>query len=85
MALGIPAVTSSIGLEGLGMTDGNELWVANSPEEFVERLIYIWDNPSLANDVALNARRYVEKNHTWDAMLNKLIMYVVDKAKKKQL
>jgi glycosyltransferase involved in cell wall biosynthesis len=80
MALGLPTVTTSIGLEGVGAKDGRELWVADNPEEFALRLMFIWEDHAAANAIAANARSYVEENHAWGAMLNKLTNCIVDMA-----
>ena len=73
MALGLPAVTTSIGLEGLGARDREELFVADSPADFSERVLDLWTDRSNAERLAANARRYVEADHSWSAMLAPLV------------
>jgi glycosyltransferase involved in cell wall biosynthesis len=69
MALGIPAVVSSIALEGLGARNGQELLVEDSPEQFALAVIKLIQNRSFALRIAEAGRNYVESNHSWHATL----------------
>jgi len=73
MALGLPAVTTSVGLEGLGARDGEDLYVADTPQAFCLQLLRLWNDQSEAQRLATNARQYVESHHTWGAMLSPLV------------
>ncbi len=73
MALGLPAVTTSVGLEGLVARDGEDLYVADTPQEFCQKLLGLWNDEAEANRLATNARQYVEAHHTWAAMLSPLV------------
>lgn len=72
MALGIPAVTSPIGLEGLGATHGKHLAVAATPEEWVEQVTALLEKPGLGRSYACAARQYVQDHHSWAAHLEPL-------------
>lgn len=78
MALGLPTVTTSIGLEGLGARDREELYVADSPSDFSERVLDLWKDRSNAERLATNARRYVVAEHSWSAMLTPLVNRIKD-------
>jgi len=73
MALGLPAVTTSVGLEGLGARDGEDLYVADTPQAFCLQLLRLWNDQNEAQRLATNARQYVESHHTWGAMLSPLV------------
>ena len=77
MALGLPSVTTSIGLEGLGATDCKELYLANSPLEFTEKILHLWNDQQDAERIAYNARMYVETHHAWENALSPLVMKVI--------
>jgi glycosyltransferase involved in cell wall biosynthesis len=81
MAVGLPSVSTSIGVEGLAVEDGRELWVANSPEEFVSILMYIWENEASIQSIISNARAYVNNNHIWSETLHELTQSVADMAR----
>lgn len=69
MALGLPAVTTSIGLEGLGARHGHELLVGNSPSELADAIVLLLRDRVFASMLASNARIFVESNHSWRVAL----------------
>ena len=73
MALGIPAVSSAMGLEGLGVLPGKHILHADTPEQFVEQIEWIIKNPQAAASMAKNARDFVVKHHSWSAQLRPMV------------
>lgn len=65
MALGRPVVSTSMGCEGLDVTDGEHLLVADTPARFAERVVELLRRPDLRACLARNARRLVESRHDW--------------------
>jgi glycosyltransferase involved in cell wall biosynthesis len=63
-AAGIPAVSTYIGAEGLARKDGEFCLLADSPEEFARKVLWLFDNPDKAADLAARARNEVVSN--WD-------------------
>lgn len=76
MSLGIPAVTSSIGLEGLEAEPDKDILVADEVADYVERINYLDNNREFSEKIAKSARKYVEKHHSWEAKLKPLVMKV---------
>ena len=76
MALGLPVVTSSIGLEGLDAKPERDLLVADSEEGYVIAINRIWQDTSLRSKLAINGRSYVENHHKWDSRLAPLVKRV---------
>jgi glycosyltransferase involved in cell wall biosynthesis len=72
MALGLPAISSSIGLEGFAARPGTEVLVADSPAEYSAHIDWLFQNPERAKALALAARRYVERSHDWEQVLSPL-------------
>ncbi len=68
MALGTPVVATSKGAEGLDVTDGEHLLLADTPEAFARCTVELLGNPALRRDLAANARRLVEKRYDWKAI-----------------
>ena len=73
MGLGLPVVTSTIGLEGLNAHADTDLLVADTPQEYVEQIIKLHNDNKLRKMLAVNARNYVEENHKWDKQLAPMI------------
>jgi len=69
MALGLPVITSSIGLEGLSAVPGRDLLVANTPTEYADNVDKLWNDPPWALSIATAGRRYVERHHQWGASI----------------
>lgn len=69
MALGIPCVTSPIGLEGLEAVPNRDLLVGNASEEFANNVFRICTESSLREQLSRNGRRYVEAHHSWYSKL----------------
>ncbi|AIO32841.1 glycosyl transferases group 1 family protein [Burkholderia cenocepacia] len=73
MALGLPVVTTSLGHEGLGAVSGQDLLIADTPEEFVERIEWLIAHASAAVEMAGHARQFVEREHGWGQMTRALV------------
>ncbi|HLD24622.1 MAG TPA: glycosyltransferase family 4 protein [Patescibacteria group bacterium] len=63
MATGLPIVTTKEGAKGLGMEEN---------VHYVTDITRLWDNPSLAEDLAKNGRKLVEEKYAWDQISQKL-------------
>lgn len=76
MALGIPTITSSTGLEGLFAKEGESILVADSPDSYVKHILELKNDIRLAEEIAQNALRYVKEQHSWDVKLKPLVTKV---------
>ncbi|MGN7983611.1 glycosyltransferase [Burkholderia sp. 22313] len=73
MALGLPVVTTSLGHEGLGAKSGEDLLIADTPEEFVGRIEQLVADDTSAVEMARRARTFVEGEHGWERMVAPLV------------
>lgn len=73
MAMGLPIVTTTIGLEGIDATHERHCLVADDAATFCDSTIRLLDEASLANSLSLAARMYVESHYGWDAIIQKLL------------
>nr|WP_029751101.1 glycosyltransferase family 4 protein [Pseudoalteromonas sp. TB13] len=76
MALGIPTITSSIGLEGLDAKPTIDLLVANNEDEYVKYILYLDQNRALSEKIALSGRKYVLDYHSWQSKLLPIVKQV---------
>lgn len=72
MAMGVPIVTTSIGLEGLDAIPGKEIFVADTPEDFADCVIRLINEPDLRREISENARKLVKTKYTWPEIVNGL-------------
>ena len=63
-AAGIPAVSTYVGAEGLARKDGEFCLLADQPEQFAEKAVWLFENPEKAAALAARARQEVVAN--WD-------------------
>lgn len=61
MACGCPVVTTTIGAEGLDVSDGRELLIADTAKDFATALQRLLEDPLLRKSMGTNARRFVER------------------------
>jgi glycosyltransferase involved in cell wall biosynthesis len=61
---GIPVVSTSIGAEGLARGDGELCALADDPQTFAAKIVWLFDHPDEAAAMARRARAEVEAN--WD-------------------
>jgi polysaccharide biosynthesis protein PslH len=73
MALGRPVVSTAVGCEGLDVTHGEHLMIADDPGDFAACVARVLQEPALWQRLAENGRRYVEQAHTWDASAGSLL------------
>jgi glycosyltransferase involved in cell wall biosynthesis len=63
LALGIPVVSTAIGVEGLDLQAGKEIFIASSPEEFAGHVIRLLTDSELRKEVGRAARSAVMKQY----------------------
>jgi glycosyltransferase involved in cell wall biosynthesis len=61
MALGTPVVSTRKGVEGLEVTDGEHVLLADGPEQFAARVVDLLGSPELRAYLAFAGRRLVEE------------------------
>lgn len=65
MALGTPVVSSSKGAEGLEVTDGENILIADDPRQFADKVSSLLQSPELRRRLGANGRRLVESKYDW--------------------
>jgi glycosyltransferase involved in cell wall biosynthesis len=68
MAMGKAVVSTSIGAEGLPVTDGENIVIADTPECFACSVVSLLRQPEQRRSLGLSARSYVEQKHSWKAV-----------------
>lgn len=73
MASGCAVVSTTIGAEGLGATDGVELVLADLPETMARAIVALLADPERRAALAARARAFVEARYDWDAVTARLL------------
>jgi glycosyltransferase involved in cell wall biosynthesis len=66
LALGTPVVSTSLGAEGLEVTPGVDILIADEPTEFADATLRLLEDPALRAQLAANGRRLVRRRYDWD-------------------
>ena len=65
MAMGRPVVSTTLGVEGLDVTDGVDFLRADNADEFAARILGLLTDASMRARIAGAARRLVEERFSW--------------------
>jgi sugar transferase (PEP-CTERM/EpsH1 system associated) len=65
MAMQKPVIATGKATRALNVTSGTDLWIANEPRSFADAVIDTIQGTA-RDQVAKNARTYVEQNHSWN-------------------
>jgi polysaccharide biosynthesis protein PslH len=68
MAMGRAVVTTSVGAEGIPVSDGVTMEIADSPDQFAAKTIALLRDPARAARIAAAARALVEQSYDWRAI-----------------
>jgi GT2 family glycosyltransferase len=72
MGFGVPVVATSVAVEGTELRDGQEILVADEPEDFARALIELYESEELWNRLSENGIRKTRTLYSADAARRKL-------------
>ncbi len=72
MAMGLPVVSTAVGAQGLEVTSGQHLYLADKPEEFADRVVELMRDPIKAALMGEAARLLVEKTYSWTYIMSEV-------------
>jgi polysaccharide biosynthesis protein PslH len=64
---GLPIVSTSLGCEGIAVTSGVHLLVADSPDDFADSVVCLMEDDQLARKLGRNGRRLIEESYDYRA------------------
>jgi polysaccharide biosynthesis protein PslH len=68
MAAKAPVVSTAIGAEGLDVSDGENIYIADSPERFAERCLALLDSAAERERLSAAAWNLVASKYSWDVV-----------------
>jgi len=68
MAAMLPVVSTTVGAEGLPLTPGEHLEIADQPEEFAEKCVALLGDEARRRRMAAEARDFVAARFSWDSV-----------------
>jgi glycosyltransferase involved in cell wall biosynthesis len=72
MAVGTPVITTPLGIEGIEATNGKEILVGNDAHDLARLTAKVLEDEALYASIAKNGRAFIEKNYTWETIVEKL-------------
>ena len=72
MAMAKPVVSTAIGAEGLDVSDGRDILLADAPADFAGQVVRLLQDAALARRLGESARRLVEERYGWAASAARL-------------
>ena len=75
MSAGKVVVTTTIGAAGIGCTDGKDVLIADTPQQFVEQLERCVNNPEFCRMVGGNALRLITEQYGNEQLTQQLLTF----------
>lgn len=75
MALGVPVVTSNLGVEGLPLQAGRDLLIADTPEGFANAVVEVLKDTDKQYYLSENAKNIVRSLYDWKIIAEQLESY----------
>lgn len=73
MALGVPCVTTPLANNAIHATPGDEIIVADKPEEIYRSVVKLLKDQLQRESLAKNAKEFIENNYSWEKTTSILI------------
>jgi glycosyltransferase involved in cell wall biosynthesis len=67
---GLPMVSTTIGAEGIEVTPGKDILIADEPEAFAQAVIQVFQNLHLAQQLKQNGRATLLEKYNWQVRYN---------------
>jgi sugar transferase (PEP-CTERM/EpsH1 system associated) len=84
MALGRPVVSTSLGCEGLKVTQEENILIADTPADFVTQTVRLLRDEALRQRLITNGRNLVEGTYDWQAITQQLLHLYSETINKQQ-
>lgn len=72
LALGVPVVATSVGVEGLEVIPGEDILVADQPPAFARHVVRVMQDPALRQKLCERGMAVIRKQYDWDAIVARL-------------
>ncbi|GAP13464.1 glycosyltransferase [Longilinea arvoryzae] len=72
LAMGKAIVSTTIGAEGLNVTHGENIWLADQPEDFAAAALRLMADPQTRERLGANGRALVELAYDWNILAGRM-------------
>ena len=81
MASGVPVVSTSLGVEGVAGKDGEHFLLAETPQEFADKIYLLLTDEKLHKKLSENGRKLMIEKYSWQVGVKKLEKILLDLVK----
>ena len=78
MAIGLPVVSTSIGCEGIAVTHGRDILIADEPLDFARAIVDVVSNGELQEHLSSAGRALVMERYAWPVIYDQIGKVFVD-------
>jgi glycosyltransferase involved in cell wall biosynthesis len=79
MSFGVPVVATSLAVEGIALTDREDILIADEPENFARALIELYESEDLWNRLSTNGIKITKAHYSVSAVRKRLNRLLSDK------
>jgi glycosyltransferase involved in cell wall biosynthesis len=76
MAFGKPIVATTIAVEGIGISNGNNAVITDSAIQFADAIVYLLQHPDKAKELGDNAADFIEQHYRTNVVIKKLESFI---------
>ena len=73
LSAGVPVLTNDIGIEGIPARRGKDFLLCESSEDYVENIIRLQKTREYAEELSVNARKFISESYDRDKALMNLL------------
>lgn len=84
MASGVPVVSTKIGCQGINVRDGEHLLVAETAEDFTDRVVGLLRSATRRQEIGTRARGLIEQEYAWTKIVGALESKLSEVVKERQ-
>jgi glycosyltransferase involved in cell wall biosynthesis len=78
MACGVPVITTTLGLGNINASVDHDLFVCDTPDEFVRTIVELIEDFGLRQRVGDSGHNFVFRNHSWSALNATFESYLIE-------
>ena len=75
MSLGKAVVATTVGAQGIGYTDGHNLLIADTPQQFVDQIQRCIADPDFCKALGRNAQDFIAQAYGVEGLTQRLIAF----------
>ncbi|WP_018342991.1 glycosyltransferase [Cytophaga aurantiaca] len=82
MACGLPSITTSLANKALGAVHGHQIYIADTAQEFADRIEYVLKNELVAEKIGNEGKEFIKRHFDWSqttVLLEQAFEKVVEK------